>query len=33
LAALAVCITAITVGASRWSSWVSSEPRIIVQPH
>jgi hypothetical protein len=32
LAAVAVCITAITVSASRWSGWHSNEPRIVIQP-
>jgi hypothetical protein len=33
LAAVAVCITAITVSASRWGGWHSNEPRIVIQPH
>jgi hypothetical protein len=33
LAFVAVAITAVTLGVSRWNKWVSSdEPRIVIQP-
>jgi hypothetical protein len=32
LAAVAVCIAAITISASKWRSWLSNdEPRIMIQ--
>jgi hypothetical protein len=33
LALISVGITAITIGVHRWDKWLSSEPRIMVQPH
>jgi uncharacterized membrane protein YcaP (DUF421 family) len=32
LALVAAGIMAVTVGVSRWDKWLSSEPRIVIQP-